>query len=308
MSTESETILKEGLVSRSETVTKEGIASRLFCSYFRGKREKYTKLREKLLQARVFVPVEKWLSKAAFYSIIAAFAAMMGYISLKFLILSFVSELSLGVFDLTLSIVFAGVAFFLTFMGFCAYPGIMVWERKGKIDSNLPYAIGYISAMAIVGVFPYQIFKKLSEMEETYGEVSNELKLLVRDVELLGFDFITALKTLVATTPSVHMRAFLQGAVTTALSGGEMGTYFVNTAVEYMEERRKIYQEFIETLGMFAEFYVIGMVAAPLLLVVVMSIMVFLGGASLAGLAAIIYLIIPLGSSAFIVLIGTLSE
>ena len=308
MSTENETIFKEGLVSKGETVTNEGIASSLFCSYFRGKREKYTKLREKLLKARVFVPVERWLSKAAFYAIIAAFGAMIGYLSLKFLILSLVSESSLGVFDFTLGIVFAGVAFSLTFMGFCAYPSIMVWERKGKIDVNLPYAIGYISAMAIVGVFPYPIFKKLSEMEETYGEVSNELKLLVRDVELLGFDFITALKTLVTTTPSVHMRAFLQGAVTTALSGGEMGTYFVNTAVEYMEERRKIYQEFIETLGMFAEFYVIGMVAAPLLLVVVMSIMVFLGGASLAGLAAIIYLIIPLGSSAFIFLIGTLSE
>ena len=61
-------------------------------------------------------------------------------------------------------------------------------------------------------------------------------------------------------------------------------------------------------LGFFAEFYVIGMVAAPLLLVVVLSIMVFLGGASLEGLAAIIYLVIPLGSAAFILLIGTLSD
>lgn len=286
---------------------KGGIAASLFSGYFRGRRENYSKLRTNLLRARIFVPVEKWLSKAVFYSIVAAFGAVASYILLKFIILSMVSEFSLGSTDLVLSIVFAVIAFFAVHLGFYMFPRIRAWERKGKIDMNLPYAIGYISAMASIGVLPYAIFKKLSEAEETYGEVSNELKLLVRDVELLGFDVITALKTLAATTPSVHMRAFLQGAVTTALSGGEMGSYFVSTSAEYMEERRKKYGDFIETLGLFAEFYVIGLVMAPLLLVVVLSIMVFLGGASLAGLAAIIYLIIPLGSAGFIFLISTLS-
>jgi flagellar protein FlaJ len=308
MSTESETILKNRIPAKSGDPTEGGIASNLFRSYFRGKREKFNTLRDKLLKARIFVPVERWLSKAAFYAIIAALFAMVGYISLKFIILSLVSDFSLSIFDLALTMLLGGIAFLATFAGIYAYPGIMAWELKGKIDKNLPYAIGYISAMASVGMYPYAIFKKLSEAGETYCEVSDEMKLLVRDVELLGFDFITALKSLIDTTPSDHMRSFLQGAVTTALSGGDMGTYFINTAAEYMEERRKIYQEFIETLGLFAEFYVIGMVAAPLLLVVVMSIMVFLGGASLTGLAAIIYVVIPLGSSAFIVLIGTLSD
>ena len=291
-----------------ETAPKGGTVSDLFRGYFRGRRERYAKLREDLLRARIFVPVERWLSKAVFYSIIAAVGVVAGYIIMKYLILSLLSEFSLGLIDLLVSTLFAVIAFVSTYSGFRVYPRIRAWERKGKINLNLPYAIGYISAMASIGVYPYTIFKKLSEADETYGEVSNELKLLVRDVELLGFDFITALKKLVATTPSVKMRSFLQGAVTTALSGGEMGTYFINTATEYMEERRKEYEQFIDTLGIFAEFYVIGMVAAPLLLVVVLSIMVFLGGASLEGLGAIIYLVIPLGSLAFIFLIGTLSD
>ena len=294
--------------TESETASNGGIVSDIFRGYFRVRRKNYTKLRENLLRARIFVPVERWLSKAVFYSIIAAVGVVTGYILLKYLLLSLLSEYSLGLADVIISILFGALAFFGTYMGFQVYPRIKAWELKGKIDTNLPYAIGYISAMASIGVFPYQIFKKLSGAEGTYGEVSTELKLLVRDVELLGFDFITALKTLLATTPSVNMRAFLQGAVTTALSGGELGSYFVKTSEEYMEERRKKYEDFIEMLGFFAEFYVIGLVAAPLLLVVVLSIMVFLGGASLEGLAAIIYLVIPLGSVAFIFLIGTLSE
>ncbi len=294
--------------AESEGAPTWGMATNLFRGYFMGRRDKYEKLRDRLLRARIFMPVERWLSQATFYSLIAAGVAVSVYILLRYLILSVLAEFTLSEFDIAVSSVLAMLAFLGTYVGFLYYPRIKMWERKGNIDMNLPYAIGYISAMASIGVYPYMIFKKLSGAEETYGEVSRELKLLVRDVELLGFDFITALKKLVATTPSTNMRAFLQGAVTTALSGGDMGSYFVNTAQEYMEERRKHYEDFIETLGLFAEFYVIGMVAAPLLLVVVLSIMAFLGGASLEGLAAIIYLVIPLGSAGFIFLIGTLSS
>jgi len=294
--------------TEGEPVTRGGLASELFCGFFQARREKYTRLRETMLRARIFVPVERWLSRAVFYSLIAAASAAALYLLVKFLILSLVAEFTFNTTELILSSLVAVGTFGASYTGFSIYPRIRAWERKGAIDQNLPYAIGYISAMASIGVYPFSIFKKLAKAEETYGEVSKEVQLLVRDVEFLGFDFVTALKKLVATTPSVHMRAFLQGAVTTALSGGEMGSYFVRTAEEYMEERRKKYQDFIELLSLFAEFYVIGLVASPLLLVVVLSIMTFLGGASLAGLAAIIYLIIPLGSAAFIFLIGSLSE
>ncbi len=104
------------------------------------------------------------------------------------------------------------------------------------------------------------------------------------------------------------MRGFLQGAITTALSGGEMGDYFISTAREYMGERRAKYESLIETLGLFAEVYVIGIVVAPLLLVVVISIMCYLGSASLEVLAAITYFVIPLGTGVFIILIGLVSQ
>ncbi|MBN1455311.1 MAG: type II secretion system F family protein [Methanomicrobia archaeon] len=294
--------------AESEGARTWGIATGIFRGYFIKRRDKYEKLRDKLLRARIFMPVERWLSQAIVYSLIAAGIAVSVYILLRYLILSLLAEFTLSEFDLGVSLMLALIAFLGTYVGFLYYPSIKAWERKGKIDMNLPYAISYISAMASIGVYPFSIFKKLAGAEETYGEVSRELKLLVRDVELLGFDFITALKKLVATTPSSNMRAFLQGAVTTTLSGGDMGSYFVNTAQEYMEERRKHYQDFIQTLELFAEFYVIGVVAAPLLLVVVLSVLVFLGGASIEGLSAIIYLVIPLGSAGFIFLVGTVSS
>ena len=60
------------------------------------------------------------------------------------------------------------IAFFSTYFGCCYYSKIISWERQGKIDRTLLYAIGYISSMASIGVIPYMIFKKLSDAEEAF--------------------------------------------------------------------------------------------------------------------------------------------
>ena len=294
---------------RGENISIEGIASRIFGDYFTARKAKYDALRAELLKARLYVPVEKWLSKAVLYSIIVVSCVVIGYLLLKVIISTMLKlDFSFGLLDVVLILGGVIISFFSTYFGFYSFPKMRAWERKGRIDRSLPYAIGYISSMASIGVVPYEIFKKLSEAEETYGEVSIEVKQIVRDVELLGFDFLTALKNLVALTPSTQMRGFLQGALTTALSGGEMGSYFIKISEEYMEGRRLRYESLIEALGLYAEFYVVGLVVAPLLLVVVLSIMCFLGGASLDLLAAIVYLLIPLGTAGFILFIGVTSE
>ncbi len=280
------------------------VAFRLFGNFFMRRRARYAALREALLKARLYLPVEKWLSRALLYSIFAAAGAVAAYVAFKSILAMILGEsLSLSLLDILSMLGIITISFIGTYFGYCYYPRVIAWERRGRIDQTLPYAISYISAMASIGVIPYMIFKKLSEAEETYGEVSREVRHMIRDVDLLGLDFMTALKKLIALTPSTNMRAFLQGAITTALSGGEMGDYFINSAREYMDERRAKYESFIETLALFAEFYVIGIVVAPLLLVVVLTIMCFLGNASLDALAAIVYLAIPLGSFGFIILI-----
>ncbi len=284
------------------------IAFGIFGAYFRRRRAKFGSVRDNLMKARIYVPVERWLSNAAFYSIIGVVFALFIYLLMKVMLFFILkSESAFGLTDIILIPAVILIAFFSVFFGFYFLPQIKVWERKGKIEELLPYAIGYISSMAAIGVIPYKIFKKLSEMEENYGVVSMEAKQIVRDVELLGFDFITALRNLATVTASQQMRSFLQGAVTTALTGGEMGYYFINASKMYMEERRRKYGDYISMLGMFAEFYVVGLVVAPLMIIVVMSIMCFLGSASLSTLAAIVYIIIPFGSTGFIFLIGLYS-
>ncbi len=296
------------------------IALVLFGNYWRKNRAAFPLLASDLIKARLYVSVDKWLSVASLYSVMFSFFCLILAFVVSALFFDHVliwgtlakpiisvADILWLMADVGLIILVVLVSFLFVFLDLVLYPLVRAWERKRKIDGHLPYAIGWMSSMASVGVSPYVIFKKLSEAEEFFGEVSNEAKLLVRDVEVLGIDFMSGLHSLAANTPSTHMRTFIQGAVTNALSGGEMGTYFISKGSETMAENRKRFADFITGLSLISEVYIAGLVAAPLFVIVMFTVMMMLRGMSPMILMAIIYGFIPLGSLALLILTDTLT-
>ncbi len=293
------------------------IALTLFGSYYRGRRARFSFLTNDLVKARKYITVEKLLSTATLYSLVLSSVfttlalALAGFLfnyvpiwryifTTKTSVIGIISDFGMVVF-----VMFACCT--ILFLFFIFYPRVRGWERKRKIDGHLPYAIGWMSFMAGIGVIPYVIFKKLAEAEDFFGEVSREAKLVVKDVELLGFDFISALHNLASVTPSKRLRTFIQGAVTNSLSGGEMGSYFMSKSQEAMEENRRMFTDFISTLGMISEVYIIGLVAAPIFIIIMLSAMMMLRGTSPVILMVIIYGVIPVGSSMFLLIIDSLT-
>jgi archaeal flagellar protein FlaJ len=296
------------------------IALALFGGYYRERRTRFSFLTNDLVKARMYITVERLLSLATLYSLILSSVCVTMGLAVSALLFNYVpiwrfifardiaiADMPGLVADFSLVVFIALACCLALFLLFILYPRVKGWERKGKIDGHLPYAICWMSFMATTGVIPYLIFRKLAETEEFFGEISQEAKLVVKDVELLGFDFISALRNLASATPSTNLRTFLQGATTNALSGGEMGTYFVSKARETMEENRKKFTEFIATLGLISEVYIIGLVAAPLLVIVMFAAMMMLGGTSPMILMVIIYGVIPLGSMLFLLLTDALT-
>jgi flagellar protein FlaJ len=296
------------------------IALALFGNYYRGKRVRFSFLTNDLIKARKYITVEKLLSTATLYSLVlssvfttltlALAALLFKFVPIwRFIFLRNAVETNvLGILSDLGMVVFIVLACFVAlFLFFIFYPRVMGWERKRKIDGHLSYAIGWMSFMAGIGVIPYVIFKKLAEAEEFFGEMSQEAKLVVKDVELLGFDFIRALHNLASVTPSQRLRTFIQGAVTNSQSGGEMGSYFMSKSQEAMEENRKLFTDFISTLGIISEVYIIGLVAAPIFIIIMLAAMMMLRGTSPVMLMAIIYGVIPIGSVMFLLVIDSLT-
>jgi flagellar protein FlaJ len=249
-----------------------------------------------------------------------------GYVSLALLttILAFVSVIiivppvTLIFFHLSLLLallytaaatLFAGA---FSIMGFYLYPIIIADNRKRNLEDSLPFTTGYLSILAGAGVPPTQMFYSLSKIDSS-SAVSQEAKHIVRDVELFGVDIISAMEEASKRTPSEKFKEFLEGLIATVHSGGDLARYLGERSAQYMRLKRIALRRFGDTLGVLAEFYVVLLVAGPLMMVVMLAVMAMLGGGSLAGfsprllLYLLTYMGIPLGSTIFLIILDTIS-
>jgi len=272
-----------------------------------GEKKANQHLQEALQSAHMEIRAGAYLSYALLSTIIVFLVSFIMVVSLVFLVFPLVKvmlDIGLVVFFLLIP-VFISV---LTFAILLYLPKSRAKARKKKIDLNLAYAINFISAMASAGITPTEIFKSLSK-QEVYSEVKNESAWIYRDVSLLGYDIITAIKKNIARTPSQKFQEFLQGMVVTVTSGGSLRTYFMNKADQYLWENRNTQKQLLETLGIMAESYVTAAVAGVLLLLIVIPLMMIISGDwNATFLYVLILIIIPLIHIGFSVVIRTMSQ
>ncbi|WP_455391453.1 type II secretion system F family protein [[Eubacterium] cellulosolvens] len=175
--------------------------------------------------------------------------------------------------------------------------------RAKEIEKNLPYAVNYMAAMSAANVSPTVIFRGLSR-QDIYGEVKNEAALIARDIDMFGKDLLKALHRAMVRCPSSKFQEFLQGIITTSTSGGSLKVYFMTKGDQFMKENRVEQLSTMETLGVMAESFVTVVVAAPLFLLIMMSVMAMMGGAGgTSFLYLIVFIMIPICQFAFIVLL-----
>jgi flagellar protein FlaJ len=164
-----------------------------------------------------------------------------------------------------------------TFAGFYAYPYSKLKQRRRSINTNLPFAINHMSAVSASGVAPVKMFRLISESKE-YAEVSSEIEKIVNYVEIFGYDVLTALKAVAATTPSYQFKDFLEGMVSTTQTGGDIKAYLAQKAEEAMLNYKLDRQKYTETIATYSDIYTGILIAAPLFFVAALSMVSLLGG------------------------------
>ena len=250
------------------------------------------------------------LRPEAFVSYVIANSILVGAGTLVFLSLPSLFVLPYLGFGLSAGMIFLVLlAPFLmaamTFGGLYITPKSRAKARSKDIDLKLPYSLNYVAAMASAGVIPTDIFRSLSK-QGIYGEVATEALYIYKDIQLHGFDIVTALRRAVDRTPSQKFKELLTGAITTVTSGGDLTTYFSNKAQRHMWENRQDQKNFLEVMGLMAETYVTAAVAGPLFLIVMLSIMTMLSGGGPGTLALVIYLVLPVINAGFVFGIRTM--
>ena len=186
-------------------------------------------------------------------------------------------------------------------------------DRRGsQIEKYLPYAASYTAAMSAANATPAKIFRSLAMNRDIYGDVADDAGLIYRDVTLLGYDLITAIKMSVDRAASVWLTEFFQGMVGTLTAGGHLKLYFLNRAEHYMRENRTRLQQFLESIALLAESYIVVAVAMPLFLIVMLVIMFWVSGSGAQMSEGMLYGIvlgfIPMIHVAYAVLVYTSSK
>jgi flagellar protein FlaJ len=204
---------------------------------------------------------------------------------------------------------FAGA---LVVVGFYFYPIYRADSLKRTLEDGLPFTAGYMSILAGAGVPPDFIFRSLAHVDASLA-VSKEARTIMRDVELFGFDVISALEATSIRTPSERFKELLEGFIATLHSGGSLAKYLRDRSRQYMKLKRIALRRFSDTLSVLAEFYVTLMVAGSLIFVVMLAVMAMLGGGGTGLLdpRLLLYLLtyigLPVGSIVFLIILDMIS-
>ena len=191
-------------------------------------------------------------------------------------------------------------------LGFYIYPSYVSSNRKRALESSLPTASSFLAAMASAGVAPDKAFLALAN-ENIRLEIAKEAEKITRNIEILGYDLLTAMEFAAENSPSKVYSAFLEGLVSVVTSGGDMTAYLTNETKSLMRDKIREEKEFIEGLGVIAELFLVIGVVTPIFFVIMLAVLAIMAtGASDQGtilMTLLTYVLIPVGMTVIIVLI-----
>ena len=258
-------------------------------------------LKEEMIKSNLTMLFEVYVGKMMVFTF---FSFFISFIATTFVLTLFLIPPILSI--ISAFIVGAATALIVLTL-FHSYPFHLLTSKKESIETSMPFAINHMNAIAASGVPPFIIFKLLSTIDE-YGEIANECKRTVRNVEVFGMDLTSALRNVAERTPSTSFKHFIYGIISTTETGGNLRDYLENSARESLFDYKLKREKYLQTLSTYADFYTAVLIAAPLFFVSVLSILALIGG-QIFGMdipTAIklgVYIAIPLLNTSFIMFI-----
>ncbi|RLJ07569.1 MAG: hypothetical protein DRP12_01970 [Candidatus Aenigmatarchaeota archaeon] len=157
------------------------------------------------------------------------------------------------------------------------YPIEKAKSIQKSLDTNLPFALAHMSAIASSGIPPEFMFEMLSEFKE-YGEISRYAKMIVNNMHVLGMSSVNAIKHAARRSPSKLFKYMLLGIASTMEKGGNLVEYLKVMSEKALFEYRIRREAYLKTLSTYADLYTGLLVAAPLMILATLAVMAIVGG------------------------------
>lgn len=223
------------------------------------------------------------------------------FLSTLILYLMVPNEITAFLMLLVSSIVPVGIGLY-----YIGLPTSKAKARGKKMDKHMPYAANFINTMSVAGISPAEIFEALAEVE-LYGEIQKEAQKITTGINMMGVDTITALTNAIKISPSDKFKEFIQGILAVIQSGSELGPYFERCVEKYMKDDLIDRKRNLESLAIMAESFVVTVIAFPLFLVIIISIMGLTseGGMDFGFMYIIAFMVLPMSYAGFYVMMSS---
>ena len=188
-------------------------------------------------------------------------------------------------------------------IGFMVMPMSMASDRGNNLEMEMPFAATYITVMASGGIPPYLSFKRLSNVE-LMPAMSKEAREIIKDVEILGMDPLTALESAAKKNPLDIFRDFVAGYASSVIIGGDVSHYLETKSQDIFKTRSARVKVAADRLGMLLETFIIVMVLMSLCFYILFSVesIYSTGGSSFTTMLMYTYVFTPMLSVVFIYL------
>ncbi len=274
----------------------------------------FSGLKEVLSQAGMKIGYKAYVSTMVFVAMLGGGLSFFVWFLILNLGLGAVFGLTFSITSVLLSIVISIGLAFLTgaaILGFFyIMPFMKVGSRRQRLDNFLPFTASYMTVLASAGVTPERILRSTAEKDPKfmlYDEIAN----VIGRIDLLGYDVINAMNSETERSPSTNYQDLLRGFAGVIRTGGDMKKFFQGITDHLFQKRALSVQSFLDSLGIIAETYVLMLIAFPLMLVVMLSIMASIGG-NLGGVDVfsfmylLAFILIPICGVMFLFILDTM--
>jgi Flp pilus assembly protein TadB len=180
-----------------------------------------------------------------------------------------------------------------TFLFMYFYPSLEKKSAEYQIDQELPFATIHMSAISGSLLEPSKIFSILISTKE-YPYLEKEFTKLINEINIYGYDLVTALRNVALNTPSKKLAELFNSLATTITSGGNLSIFFNKRAQSLLFDYRLEREKYTKTAETFMDIYISVVIAAPMILMLLLMMMKISGlGISLS--SSMITLIMVLG-------------
>jgi len=224
------------------------------------------------------------------------------YISMMFLSLFLSLVVGAGIYTLLFIFGILDLMFIWTilllplivFIFFYVYPSGEAGSLEKRIAQELPFATIHMAAIAGSDITPIKIFKIIAESKE-YKGIGEELKKIVIQVEVYGYDIVTSLKNVANRTSNKRLAELFSGIATNISTGGSLKNYLQKKAENFLLDYRLDRRKYTDLAGTFMDIYISILIAAPLVLMM-MFIVMNVAGLGLGSLSLTTVLFLSIGA------------